>query len=116
MFSACVSLADTTVKIGPPPPTPKIQTPVTIRQTSLPPLHAGKHRWVSLTKNPMLIPLALVIVCVFRHLMAKVLNDLSTCEIILFPCDMRQHGVNGTRAVVYSTSGPVSNVSVLCHI
>ena len=37
VFSACISLADTTVRIGPPPPTPKSQTPMTNRQTSRPP-------------------------------------------------------------------------------
>jgi len=42
-FSACISLAQTTVRIGPPPPTPQPQTPVPppSRQASLPPLPAG---------------------------------------------------------------------------
>ena len=56
-FSASVSLASTTVRIGPPPPTPTAQTPQPAphKQASLPPLPSGIHRWAQtlLTMGPM---------------------------------------------------------------
>ena len=55
-FSASVSLASTTVRIGPPPPTPTAQTPQPAphKQASLPPLPSGIHRWAPtlLTMGP----------------------------------------------------------------
>lgn len=50
-FSACLSLAATTVRIGPPPPTPAAplqQPPPPPRQASLPPLPSGLHKCVTM--------------------------------------------------------------------